>query len=196
LTDQQRNEWRRREETSLRSRQTEFRRREDDRQRFWREHERRLQEQRRLNQWRFQQRYWERLRQDQIRLQSFTYYDYGDPSYRYYRDNRYFDVNQYGADLLRRAVNQGYDEGFRAGQADREDNWRFDPENCDAFNDATYGYDGYYVDVSEYQYYFREGFRRGYEDGYYGRSQYGLYSNGSHSILADVLSLILDLRRY
>jgi len=136
------------------------------------------------------------LRQDQIRLQSFTYYDYGTPSYCYYRDNRYFDVNQYGADLLRRAVNQGYDEGYRAGQADREDNWQFDSENCDAFSDATYGYDGYYVDVSEYQYYFREGFRRGYEDGYYGRYQYGLYSNGSYNILGDVLGLILDLRRY
>jgi len=196
LSDQQRNEWRRREDASLRSRQNEFRRREDERQRFWREHERRLQEQRRLNQWRFQQRYWERLRQDQIRLQSFTYYDYGDPSYRYSRDNRYFDVNQYGADLLRRAVSQGYDEGYRAGAADREDGWRFDYEGSDAFGDATCGYDGYYVDVSEYQYYFREGFRRGYEDGYYGRYQYGLYSNGSYSILGDVLSLILNLRRY
>ncbi len=136
------------------------------------------------------------MRQDQIRLQSFTYYDYGTPSYRYYRDNRYFDVNQYGADLLRRAVSQGYEEGFRAGQADREDNWQFDPENCDAFSDATYGYDGYYVDVSEYQNYFREGFRRGYDDGYNGQSQYGLYSNGSYNILGNVLSLILDLRRY
>ncbi len=136
------------------------------------------------------------MRQDQIRLQSFTYYDYGTPSYRYYRDSQYFDVNQNGADLLRRAVNAGYEEGFRAGQADRQDSWQFDPENCDAFSDATYGYDGYYVDVSEYQYYFREGFRRGYDDGYNGQSQYGLYSNGSYNILGDVLSLILDLRRY
>src|SRR5205814_1999432 len=77
LTDQQRNEWRRREDQSWRTRQNEFRRGEDLRQRLWSEHERRLQEQRRMNQWRFQQRYWERLRQDQLRLQSFTYYDYG-----------------------------------------------------------------------------------------------------------------------
>jgi hypothetical protein len=196
LSDQQRADWQRREAESWRSRQTDFRRRENERQRLWLDHERRLQQQRRLNQWRFQQRYWERLRQDQIRLQSFTYYDYGAPSFSYYRDNQYFNVNQYGADLLRRAVSQGYDEGYRAGSADREDRWQFDPENCDAFSDATYGYDGYYVDVSEYQYYFREGFRRGYEDGYYGRSQYGLYSNGSYNILGDVLSLILDLRRY
>jgi len=47
----------------------------------------------------------------------------------------------------------------------------------------VYGYDGYYVDVTEYQYYFREGFRRGYEDGYYGRSQYGSYSGGKFAIL-------------
>ena len=105
-------------------------------------------------------------------------------------------MNQYGADMLRRAVSQGYDEGFRAGQADREDGWRFDYESSDVFQDSTYGYDGYYVDLGEYQYYFREGFRRGYEDGYYGRSQYGAYSNGGYSILGDVLNLILDIRPY
>ena len=149
-----------------------------------------------MNQWRFQQRYWERLRQDQIRLQSFTYEDYGSPNYRYYRDNRYFEVNQFGADLLRRAVNAGYEEGYRAGLADREDGWQFDTDNCDAFQDASYGYDGYYVDLGEYQYYFREGFRRGYEDGYYGRYQYGTYSNGTYNILGDMLNLILELRRF
>jgi hypothetical protein len=149
-----------------------------------------------MNQWRFQQRYWERLRQDQIRLQSFTYYDYGDPSYRYYREGQYYDVNQNGADLLRRAISAGYEEGYRAGLADRQDNWQYDAENCDAFLDAGYGYDGYYVDFAEYQYYFREGFRRGYEDGYYGRYQYGRYSDGKYNILGDVLTLILDIIRF
>ncbi|HYT50352.1 MAG TPA: hypothetical protein VEL78_08175 [Pyrinomonadaceae bacterium] len=151
---------------------------------------------RRLNQWRFEQQYWERLHQDRIRLESFSYYDYGVPDYRYYRDNRYYEVNQFGADLLQRAINDGYEEGFRAGQADREDGWQYDPENCDAYSDATYGYDGYYVDVDQYQYYFREGFRRGYEDGYYGRYQYGTYTNGKYIILGDVLRVILDLVRY
>lgn len=149
-----------------------------------------------MSQLRFQQRYWERLRQDQIRLQRFTYADYGVPDYGYSRGGQYYEVNQYGADLLRRAVNTGYEEGFRAGQADREDGWQFDSENSDAFQDATYGYDGYYVDINEYQNYFREGFRRGYEDGYYGRNQYGSYSNGTFTILADILNLILDLRRH
>jgi len=105
-------------------------------------------------------------------------------------------VNQYGADLLRRAVEAGYEEGFRAGQADRQDGWQYDAENCDAFRDSSYGYDGYYVDLAEYQYYFREGFRRGYEDGYYGRYQYGSYSGGKYQILGDILNLILNLTRY
>jgi hypothetical protein len=59
---------------------------------------------------------------------------------------------------------------------------------------TSYGYDGYYVDLSEYQYYFREGFRRGYEDGYYSRSRYGRYSNGSASILGTILESILGLQ--
>lgn len=149
-----------------------------------------------MNQWRFHQLYWERLRQDQLRLQSFNYYDYGSPSYYYTRGGQYYQINQYGADMLRRAINSGYEEGFRAGLADRQDGWRFDCESSDAFTDASYGYDGYYVNLSEYQYYFREGFRRGYEDGYYGRSQYGSYANGSYNILGGVLSLILNLVRF
>ncbi|HEU5240195.1 MAG TPA: hypothetical protein VFU37_23880 [Pyrinomonadaceae bacterium] len=149
-----------------------------------------------MNQWRFEQQYWERLRQDQLRLQNFNYVDYGVPIYRYYRNNSYYDVNQYGADLLQRAINNGYEEGYRAGLADREDGWQFDPENCDAYDDARYGYDGYYVDMTEYQYYFREGFRRGYEDGYYGRYQYGTYSNGKYAILGQVLSAILNFIQY
>ncbi|HKP35435.1 MAG TPA: hypothetical protein VJT71_01150 [Pyrinomonadaceae bacterium] len=117
----------------------------------------------------------------------------GAPSYQYYRGNQYYYVNQYGADLLNRAINAGYEEGFRAGQADRQDGWGFDYESSDAYLDALYGYDGYYVDSSEYQYYFREGFRRGYEDGYYSRYQYGRYSQGKYQILGEVLRVILNL---
>jgi len=50
--------------------------------------------------------------------------------------------------------------------------------------------------LGEYQYYFREGFRRGYEDGYYGRWQYGSYSNGVFSLLGGILQGILDLRPF
>ena len=48
----------------------------------------------------------------------------------------------------------------------------------------------------EYQYYFREGFRRGYEDGYYERRRYGRVYDGSDAILMTVLSAILNLQPY
>ena len=70
----------------------------------------------------------------------------------------------------------------------------FDPENAIGYEDASYGYNGYYVDLSEYRHYFREGFRRGYEDGYHSRSLYGRYSNGSGSILGAILETILNLQ--
>ena len=85
-------------------------------------------------------------------------------------------------------------EGFQAGQADRADGWGFNPEEAYAYQDASYGYDGYYVDLGEYQHYFREGFRRGYEDGYHSRSRYGSYSNGGYSILGTILEQILGLQ--
>jgi hypothetical protein len=155
-----------------------------------------LEQQRRRAQWSYQQRYLERLRQDQLRLQSWRYSDYGQSNYRYNRGGRYYETNQYGAQMLRQAVNYGYEEGYRAGQADRADGWRGSYQDSYAYQDSTYGYNGYYVDVNEYQYYFREGFRRGYEDGYYSRSQYGRYSNGVYSILGTILGQILNLQSF
>jgi hypothetical protein len=96
--------------------------------------------------------------------------------------------------LLRQAVNTGYEEGYRAGQADREDGWGFNYQEAYAYQDANYGYNGYYIDQGEYNHYFREGFRRGYEDGYHSRNQFGSYSNGKFAILGAVLSQILNLQ--
>ncbi|HEY6121294.1 MAG TPA: hypothetical protein VIV66_15155 [Pyrinomonadaceae bacterium] len=156
--------------------------------------QRSLEQQRRLAQLRYQQRYLEQLRRDQLRLQQWRYNDYGPYNYRYNRGGSYYETNQYGADMLRRAVSDGYEEGFQAGQADREDGWGFNAEDAYAYQDASYGYDGYYVNLDDYQYYFREGFRRGYEDGYYRRSRYGNYSNGSFNILGTILEQILGLQ--
>jgi hypothetical protein len=127
------------------------------------------------------------------RLQNWRYNDYGPYNYRYRRGGSYYETNQYGAQMLQRAINDGYEQGFQAGQADREDGWGYNPNDAYGYQDATYGYDGYYVDLGEYQYYFREGFRRGYEDGYYSRSRYGNYSNGKFSILGAILTGILGL---
>lgn len=144
---------------------------------------------------RYQQRYLDRVRQDQYRLQTWQY-TYAPPQYRYSRGGRYYEANQYGADMLRQAVRYGYEEGVRAGQSDREDRWRNNHQDSFGYQDATYGYNGYNVDLPEYRYYFREGFRRGYEDGYNGRNQYGTYSNGGFSLLGSVLQAILNLSSY
>ena len=83
-----------------------------------------------------------------------------------------------GADLLRRAVNYGYAEGFRSGAAGRLDRWQFSYQDGYAYQDANFGYNGYYVKRDDYNFYVREGFRRGYEDGFNSRYQYGRYTNG------------------
>jgi hypothetical protein len=160
-----------------------------------------FQQQRRMAQYRFQQQYYDRLRQQRqsaMNWQTYNYsndpYFYTAPAYRYsYRGSSY-DTSQYGADLLQQAVNNGYEEGYRAGQADRQDGWRFDYQNNWAYRDANYGYTGMYVDQPQYNYYFQQGFRRGYEDGYYSRSQYGQNVNGTYQILGALLSQILNLR--
>jgi hypothetical protein len=96
--------------------------------------------------------------------------------------------------MLRAAINNGYEQGFLAGDADRQDRWRSDYQNSYAYLDANYGYDGYDISQDDYNYYFREGFRRGYEDGYDGRYQYGAYSGGRRTILGGILGSILDLQ--
>ena len=121
-------------------------------------------------------------------------YFYTNYNYRYYRDGRYYQTNQYGANMLREAVNYGYEQGFRAGQADRQDRWRSNYQSSYAYQDANYGYSGYYVPQGEYNYYFREGFRRGYEDGYGNRYHYGSYSNGRYSILGAILGSIFNMQ--
>src|ERR1044071_9121909 len=133
------------------------------------------------------------LRDDRLDYDRDPYF-YTAPTYRYNRGGKYYETNEYGAKTLRQAVNYGYDEGFRAGQADRKDHWRSNYKDSYAYRDANYGYSGYYIDRSDYNYYFREGFRRGYEDGYNSRYQYGRFSGGNYSILDTILSQILNFQ--
>jgi hypothetical protein len=160
-----------------------------------------LRQQKRLAQYRFQQRYYEQLRQQQAALQNARYDYYSDPfyytapNYRYRRDGRSYMTNEIGIDALKRALNQGYKEGYRAGRADREDRWRFDPRASFAYQDANFGYDGRYIEQAEYNHYFREGFQRGYEDGYYGRRKYGSGGDDNNEwwIAAGVIAAVLAI---
>jgi hypothetical protein len=159
-----------------------------------------LQRQKRMAQYRFEEEYLERLRQQRNHLRDdrFDYdrdpYFYTAPIYRYNRGGRYYQTNEYGARILRQALNDGYEVGFRAGKADRDDRWRGNYKESYAYRDANYGYSGYYIDRSEYNYYFREGFRRGYEDGYNSRYRYGRFANGNYSMLDNILSQILNFQ--
>jgi hypothetical protein len=90
-------------------------------------------------------------------------------------------------------VNYGYQEGYNAGVADRQDRAPYNYKDSYAYRDVNYGYNGMYVEQGDYNHYFREGFRRGYEDGFYSRTTYGTYQNGSASILGNLVSGILGL---
>jgi hypothetical protein len=152
--------------------------------------------------YRYQQQYYWRLLQMLAAWNWNSYNYWNDPyfytanDYRYWRGGSWYYVNRYAADYLRQAINYGYQEGYWAGRADREDGWRYDYRNAFVYRDANYGYRGFYVSRGEYNYYFREGFRRGYEDGYYSRRHYGRSYNGSDVILGSALSLILNLQAY
>ena len=103
------------------------------------------------------------------------------------------ETNRYGADVMRQAVNNGYQQGFKAGRADRRDHWSSNYQQSYGYQDANFGFSGNYLPQSDYNYYFREGFRRGYEDGFARHSQYGTVVNGSPSILGTILAGILGL---
>jgi hypothetical protein len=160
-----------------------------------------LQQSRRMAQYRYQEEYVQRIRQQRVLVESRQSYDRpGDPlfyepaTYRYHRGESDYETNQHGADLLRGAVDYGYEAGLRSGRADRQDRWEGGYEDSFAFRDANYGYSGEYVDQSEYNHYFREGFRRGYEDGFNSRNRYGKSSNGRYELTASQLSQIIDLQ--
>lgn len=115
--------------------------------------------------------------------------------YRVNRNGRYYNTDQRGAELLRQAVNAGYQQGFRAGQQDRSNRRNSSWNNSSIYRSGTYGYQSH-VDRSQYQYYFQQGFQKGYQDGYNSRNQYGYVNNGSVNILGTILSQILNIQQY
>lgn len=138
--------------------------------------------------------------------------------YRVYRNGSYYNTDQRGADLLRQAVNEGYRQGFRAGRSDLDGRRRISYLNSNVYQSGTYGYQSH-VNQSQYQYYFRQGFQRGYQDGansrYRDNNNYGQYNEGYNqnndynqqyqygssnggvlSILGSILGQILNIQNY
>jgi len=111
--------------------------------------------------------------------------------YRIYTNGQYYNVDSRGYNLLREAVNRGYQQGFRAGMRDRRFG-RYSYNNDSIYMSGSFGYNSY-VARNQYQYYFQQGFQRGYEDGYYGRTQYGYRTGSTANILGGVLNTILNI---
>lgn len=97
--------------------------------------------------------------------------------------------------MLRQAVNRGYQQGIRAGQADRNNRRGSSYNNSSIYRSGNYGYQNY-VDSRQYQYYFQQGFERGYQDGYNTRYQYGTNNNGAFNILGTILQGILNIQQF
>lgn len=148
----------------------------------------------------YQQQYRARLLQQQRRWQLASYDYYSDPyyytpvSHRYSYGGQWYQTNRYGVNLMQQAVNHGYEEGLRAGRADRQDGWRYDYRGSYAYQDASYGYNGHYIGQDQYTHYFRQGFERGYEDGYYSRHRYGQREGDGYKVVAAVLAVVLGLQ--
>ena len=115
--------------------------------------------------------------------------------YRVYRNGSYYQTDYRGAELLRQAVNAGYQQGYRQGQIDRQNRRNGGYYGSNIYRSGTYGYQSY-VDRSQYQYYFQQGFQRGYQDGYNSQIRYGSRTGNTVNILGSILSTILNIREF
>lgn len=112
--------------------------------------------------------------------------------YRVLRNGSYYSTDARGAELLRSAVNNGYSQGYRQGQLDRQYRRGSNYGNSSLYRSGTYGYQSH-VARNQYQHYFQQGFQRGYEDGYNSTYRYGTRSGNGFNILGNVLSGILNI---
>lgn len=116
----------------------------------------------------------------------------GSRWYRVYRDGRSYQMDNRGVEVLRRAVNLGYQQGYREGQMDARYGRNRGYYGSNVYRQGEYGYSGY-VDQDQYQYYFQQGFQRGYQDGINNQSRFGYRTNNGMNILSGILNSILNL---
>lgn len=133
------------------------------------------------------------MQQQQDQRQNGNWNNNNARRYRVIRGGRTYTTDNRGAELLRQAVNQGYQQGFNAGQNDRSNRRRMSYRTNSMYRTGTYGYQTH-VDRSQYQYYFQQGFQKGYDDGFNSRNRYGTNNGGSISILGNILGAILNIQ--
>ena len=113
--------------------------------------------------------------------------------YRYRIGRVYRETNDFGANILRQAVSLGYQRGYEAGLQDVRAGVSPNYQLAFDYQNGNYGFTPDYIPESDYSFYFRQGFQRGYDDAYWNRARYGTFYDGTPSILGDVMAGILGL---
>jgi flagellar biosynthesis/type III secretory pathway protein FliH len=144
--------------------------------------------------WEREQRQIQKQQRKAIRQQQKQQQRYQRQMYRLNNQYGYYQTDERGIQILRDAVNRGYQQGYYAGQTGRR-NRNYNYNNVSIYRNGTYGYNSY-VNSNQYRYYFQQGFERGYQDGYNSRYQYGYRSNNGVNILGSILSSILNFSSY
>jgi len=101
-----------------------------------------------------------------------TGYAYGDQGV--YRDGGNYGRRGYYAEIERRAYDNGFREGIKAGDNDGRRGRRYEPSRHGDWRDADDGYRREYGDHNLYRRNFRSGFEAGYSQAYR-RYDYGRY---------------------
>ena len=117
----------------------------------------------------------------------------GRELFRVYRGDHFYVTDYRGADLLRNGINEGYRQGFITGVKDYASRSYVGHRSSETFKAASIGYKKF-IDLDEYQYYFRRGFELGYYDGFDGMARYGNISEGARNLNENVMAGILDIR--
>jgi hypothetical protein len=100
---------------------------------------------------------------------------------RYRRSDRYGrngDYANYGYNVYQIAENQGYQDGLNTGANDARQGQSYNPERSHYYKNATYGYNSSYGRKDDYKQAYRNGFGRGYDEGF---QRYGGYNRGRNN---------------
>ena len=97
------------------------------------------------------------------------YYDYYTTIY----DERNYGGYTYGLG----AYQQGYEDGLFTGASDARRGQRYAPEQSHFYSGANHGYSSTFGQRDIYQQAYRDGFLRGYEEGYWNWQRY--FSGGT-----------------
>jgi hypothetical protein len=88
------------------------------------------------------------------------------------------DVRVDRNDIQRVAFINGYSDGYEQGVRDRSRRSRYYYQGADRYRSGRTGYNNDWRLEREYQGWYRQGFQRGYSDGFYGRSRNRDYDRG------------------